>query len=203
MAKPLTQISELGLPEKVLAGLARVTLALKSESWARSSAEGLNPTQIQIIATLQSNSVPLSLSRLAEHLGSTKATASDSVSSLEAKGYLIKQVSEEDSRRISLTLSPAGRRMARKLGAASPEMLAGLGILKPEEQAQLLGLISKLILGLQAEGRIAPSRMCVSCRFFRENRYPDSPKPHHCDFVDSPFGNAGLRLDCGEHQART
>lgn len=203
MAKPQTPIPELGLPEKVLAGLTRVTLALKSESWARSSAEGLNPTQIQIIATLQSNSSPLSLSQLAEHLGNTKATASDSVASLETKGYVIKQVSAEDSRRINLTLSGAGRRMARKLGAASPELLEGLSVLDPEEQAQFLGLISKLILGLQAEGRITPSRMCVSCRFFRENRYPDSVKPHHCDFVDSPFGNAALRLDCAEHQART
>ncbi len=187
----------------MLAGLTRVNLALKSDSWARSSVEGLNPTQIQIIATLQSNSLPLSLSQLADHLGSTKATASDSVASLEAKGYVIKEVSEEDSRRICLTLSIAGQRMARKLGAVSPELLAGLNVLTPEEQAQMLGLISKLILGLQAEGRISPSRMCVSCRFFRENRYQNSDKPHHCDFVDSRFGNAALRLDCAEHQAES
>ena len=44
--------------------------------------------------------------------------------------------------------------------------------------------------------------MCVSCRFFQPHAHPeDAERPHHCAFVDAPFGDRALRVDCPEHDA--
>jgi hypothetical protein len=58
-----------------------------------------------------------------------------------------------------------------------------------------------MIRTLQTRGRIPVARMCVSCRFFQPFRHPDGRLPHHCAFVDAPFGDGGLRLDCPDHDA--
>ncbi|CAD5944009.1 hypothetical protein NO758_02098 [Planktothrix agardhii] len=59
------------------------------------------------------------------------------------------------------------------------------------------GLI-KMILKLQEAGQIPISKMCVTCRFFQADRYPNSDRPHHCDFVDAPFSDRNLHLECPE-----
>jgi hypothetical protein len=43
--------------------------------------------------------------------------------------------------------------------------------------------------------------MCVYCRFFRPYAHPDDPEqPHHCAFVNAPFGDRALRVDCPEYE---
>jgi hypothetical protein len=56
-----------------------------------------------------------------------------------------------------------------------------------------------MIRTLQVRGRIPVARMCVSCRFFRPYRHDHPTTPHHCAFVDAPFGDGELRLDCPDH----
>ncbi|MGA7385021.1 MAG: hypothetical protein WBW81_10175 [Methylocella sp.] len=68
------------------------------------------------------------------------------------------------------------------------------------EQASLLKTLIKLIRSLQLRNAIPPQRMCVTCKYFRPNAHPEGAEPHHCAFVDAPFGNRALRLDCGEHE---
>jgi hypothetical protein len=60
-----------------------------------------------------------------------------------------------------------------------------------------------MIRSLQIKGRIPVARMCVSCRFFQPYRHRDPDRPHHCAFVDAPFGDGELRLECGDHAAAT
>jgi hypothetical protein len=57
-----------------------------------------------------------------------------------------------------------------------------------------------MIRTLQERGEIPVSRMCVTCRFFRPNVHAHPEPPHHCAFVDAPFGDRELRLDCADHE---
>jgi hypothetical protein len=59
----------------------------------------------------------------------------------------------------------------------------------------------KMIRTLQERGEIPVSRMCVTCRFFRPRVHDDPTRPHHCAFVDAPFGDRSLRLECADHEA--
>ena len=58
-----------------------------------------------------------------------------------------------------------------------------------------------MIRTLQTRGRIPVARMCVSCRFFQPFRHDHPTTPHHCAFVDAPFGDGELRLGCPDHAA--
>jgi hypothetical protein len=42
--------------------------------------------------------------------------------------------------------------------------------------------------------------MCATCVFFRPDVHDDPERPHHCAFVDAPFGDRQLRLDCDDYR---
>jgi hypothetical protein len=88
-----------------------------------------------------------------------------------------------------------------KPAAAVPSLAAAaLADLSEAEQVRLLKTLIKLIRSLQLRHAIPPQRLCVSCKYFRPNVHPEAEAPHHCAFVDAPFGDGALRLDCAEHE---
>lgn len=181
-------------------GLARVAQALRSHAWQAAGARGLTPTQGQLLATLAATAGGLRLRALAEALGVTPATASEAVATLERKRLVSKARESDDARALVVTLTAAGRREAGRVSAWSEVVAQAVAELQPAEQASLLRGVVSVIRALQERGAIAPARVCVSCRFFRPHVHPEPARPHHCAFVDAPFGDAHLRVDCGEHE---
>ena len=49
-------------------------------------------------------------------------------------------------------------------------------------------------------GSCAPAVHGATCTHFRPHAHADAACPHHCTFVDAAFGDANLRLDCGDHE---
>jgi DNA-binding MarR family transcriptional regulator len=177
--------AEQPLAERVTTGLAKVGIALKQQAWAEAGGRGLTPTQGQALALLRANPGGLRMGALARQLGVTQPTASDSVAALQRKGLVAKAPLAGDGRAVVVRLTPAGVREAAA-AAAWPDFL--------------LDLVT-MIRTLQEKGRIPVARMCVTCRFFRPFRHDDPARPHHCAFVDAPFGDGQLRLDCPDHAA--
>jgi hypothetical protein len=135
-------------------------------------------------------------------LAITRPTASDAIAALERKGYLARQPDPRDARAAGLVLTAAGMAVAREAGDWPATLVEVAADLPPAEQEALLRLVMHLIRGLQLRGAIAPARLCVTCRFFRPHAHPaDAVAPHHCAFVDAPFGDRHLRLDCPEQEA--
>jgi DNA-binding MarR family transcriptional regulator len=189
------------LARRVTTGLAKVGLALKQQAWAEAGGRGLTPTQSQVLALLRASPSGLRLGDLAGQLGVTAATASDSVAALHRKGLVAKLPVAGDGRAVLVRLTPAGIREAAAAAAWPDFLLEAVGELSPDEQAAFLRGLVTMIRTLQERGRIPVARMCVSCRYFRPFRYPDPDRPHHCAFVDAPFGDGELRLDCPDHAA--
>ncbi|MCC7426659.1 MAG: winged helix-turn-helix transcriptional regulator [Alphaproteobacteria bacterium] len=189
-------------PRTVLAGLARIGMVLRAGAWAKREAGGLTPTQAQILALLAARApAGLRLSVLAEELAVTAQSAGESVAALVAKGLVARSADAADGRASLLHLTAAGRRAAER-GAEWPDlMLAAVDDLSEAEQALFLRALMKMIRGLQQRGAIPVQRMCASCRYFRPDAHPGSAQPHHCGFVDAPFGDGALRLDCPDHEA--
>jgi DNA-binding MarR family transcriptional regulator len=188
------------LARQVTAGIFKLGLALRTHVRRDTAPRGLNPTQAQILALLRASEEPLSLSEVAQGMAVTAPTASDAVKALVAKG-LVAKTRAADARVLSLALTKAGERAADK-GARGPEfVLAAVDALTAEEQAAFMRALVKMIRTLQERGDIVPARMCVYCRFFRPYAHPDDPEqPHHCAFVDAPFGDRALRVDCPEYE---
>ncbi len=188
------------VPERVVAGLAKIGLALRSQGWQEAGRRGLTPTQAQILRLLPPPSEQgLRLGEVADALAVTPATASDAVRSLIEKGFVRKSRSGADRRAVELYLSPAGRRELDQVAGLPDFLLAGVEALDEEETEAFLRSLIKVIRTLQEAEMIPVSRMCVTCRFFRPYAYSDPARPHHCAFVDAPFGDRDLRLECPDH----
>jgi DNA-binding MarR family transcriptional regulator len=188
------------LDRRVTTGLAKIGIALKQQAWAEAGGRGLNPTQGQVLALLRANPGGLRLGTLAEQLGVTAATTSDSVTALQRKGLVAKKPSIGDGRGVVVVLTSTGDREAAAAAAWPDFLLEAVDELSPAEQAAFLRALVAMIRTLQEKGRIPVARMCVSCRFFRPYQHDDPARPHHCAFVDAAFGDAELRLDCPDHR---
>ena len=184
------------LDKRVTVGLAKIGIALKQQAWAEAGGRGLTPTQGQVLALLRANPDGLRLGALAEQLGVTAATTSDSVTALQRKGLVTKEPMAGDGRGVIVLLTPTGTREAAAAAAWPDFLLEAVGELSTVEQATFLRALVSMIRTLQEKGRIPVARMCVSCRFFRPYQHDNPARPHHCAFVDAPFGDGELRLDC-------
>jgi DNA-binding MarR family transcriptional regulator len=192
---------DLPLDKRVTTGLAKIGIALKQQAWAEAGDRGLTPTQGQVLALLRANPRGMRLGVLAEQLGVTAATTSDSVTALQRKGLVAKEPTAGDGRGVSVVLTPIGSREAAAAAAWPDFLLEAVGELSTAEQATFLRALVAMIRTLQENGRIPVARMCVSCRFFRPFQHDNPARPHHCAFVDAPFGDGELRLDCPDHQS--
>ena len=184
--------------EQVAAGFFQLGLYLRSKQWRNAERSGLTSTQISILGFLKRRG-PNRVMALARLVGITEATASRAISTLERKGLVEKRADPDDGRATRISLTATGIRLLSRQSEFPEALLAALAGLDPIESTVLHRVLSKIILHLQETGAIEPQRMCCTCRFFRPYVHSDAVRPHHCEFVDAPFGSVSLRVDCGDH----
>jgi DNA-binding MarR family transcriptional regulator len=188
------------LGARVVTGLAKVGLATRHRAW--SEGHGLSPLQGQILALLRSRAGGgLRLSDIAHTLAVTAPTASVAVQTLERKGLVRKLRTAGDARARVISLTDAGQQEALRVSGWADFLLSAVDTLTASEQEAFLRGLVKMIVTLQERGEIPVSRMCATCRYFRPRVHADPAKPHHCAFVDAPFGDRSLRLDCADFAA--
>lgn len=183
---------------RIATGLSKLGLAMKHQAWAQANQSGLSPTQGQILATLCLEGA-MSGSRLAQRLGITPPTISDSVKVLVEKNLVSKKVDPAQARAMLVGLTSSGRALAQQVRSWPDFLASAASALSPTEQEAFLSGLMKMIGSLQQAGQIPTNRMCLSCRFFQPNAHDDSAMPHHCAFVDAPMAVRHLRIDCGDH----
>lgn len=187
------------LGQRIGQGLSKLGTALRHQAWRQASPRGLTPTQGQILTLLRSRS-GATLAQVAEGLAVRPATASDAVTSLQKKGLVSKARQPGDARLLSLQLTADGEQAAAEAVQWPEFLVEAIDQLDGEERRVLLRAILRMIASLQQRGEIPVARMCVSCQHFRPNVHQDPRRPHHCGYVDAPFGDADLRVDCPEHE---
>jgi DNA-binding MarR family transcriptional regulator len=190
---------------KLLSGLNRIGLAMRSAAWGDATESGLTPTQSQILAFIAARSSQNPRSGdAADALGITPQTASVAIAALVAKGLVQKVPDANDRRASSLKLTRQGE-VAARVAAQWPDfLLNAVQDLEPAERKVFLRVLIKMIRRLQTDGQIVPQRLCVTCVHFQPNAHPANPAgPHHCAYVDAPLAETDLRNDCGDHRGAT
>lgn len=190
--------ASMSVSDRVLAGLSKLSLVMRHESWRSAGKRGLTPTQAQILSILAGSAAPLGLKEVARQMAITMGTASEALSSLVAKGLVRKGKSESDGRAIVLALTRSGEREAATAAAWPASLVNAIEALPEPERAGLLRGLVGMIRTLQEQGSVPTARMCVGCTYFRPNEYPGQAKAHHCMLIDAPIGDTDLRIDCGE-----
>ena len=127
---------------------------------ARGWAGNLNPTQLSMLGYLaQANRFSRSPSHVAEYLGTTRGTATQSLKSLLQKGYLTELRSEVDKRVISYELTKTGQLVART-PAPLQTALASLG---HEERQVLQRILNSLLLDIITRNKGREFGFCRDC----------------------------------------
>ncbi len=195
MGKPLVIHQDQSVVDHITAGLGKIATALRSQAWEGGASRKLTPTQGQILVLLAQRQA-MRLNDVARELCITAATASDAVIALAEKKLVVKGRSSEDLRALTISLTATGRREAERTSGWTGVVKAGVASLTPDEQAAFLRGLTKVIRALQEQGVISVARMCAGCAYFQPYVHADAAKPHHCGFVNAPFGEGQLRLDC-------
>ena len=185
--------------DQIALALARIGTVMKSLAWDMAEPLGINPTQSQILAHLAARG-PSRVSDLAAWLGVSQPTLSDAAAALLRKGMLERRPDPRDGRAVRLDLTERGIAVAEMVGSPSPVMLSALEQLSPHDRDGMQRGLLGLIRALQIAQAIPVQRMCVTCAHFRPHAHDDAARPHHCAFVDAAFGDAALRIDCGDHE---
>lgn len=190
------------MASRVAVGLNKLGLAIKSQAWAGAGERGLTPTQGQILALLRARGGrALRLTQVAEELGISAPTASDSVRALVHKGLVCKARAKDDARAVALELTATGHNEAEQAATWPDFLLSAIDSMSSSEQEVFLVGLVKIIGTLIERGQIPMQRMCVICRHFQPNSHPDRDPPHHCAVIDAPLGVRHLRLDCSDYEA--
>jgi DNA-binding MarR family transcriptional regulator len=187
--------------ERIADGLWRIALVLRTRAWEKAGARGITPTQGQVLSFVKDAPAPPRLGDVGRSLGIKAPTASKAVSTLVDKGLVAKRADGDDARAVSLHLTRKGRREAEGAAAWPRYLTTVIDLLDDEERAVMLRALVKMIRGLQREGHIPAARTCVDCRHFSPHKYDDAQAPHHCGFVNAPFGDGALQVACDDHDA--
>jgi DNA-binding MarR family transcriptional regulator len=194
-------MDRLPITDHLAAGLEKIGLAMKSRTWRREGRAGLGPLQRQVLSLLRAKpNQSAQVSAIAEELVVRLPTASEAVATLERKKFVKRRRSMRDGRIVTVELTARGVRACAPAGGMPNQLAAAVGALGMAEQVSLLKSLMKVIRALQDRGEISVARMCLSCRYFRPHQYENAEQPHHCDYVNAPFGDQALRLQCAEYE---
>ncbi|ULA63000.1 MAG: Winged helix-turn-helix transcriptional regulator [Nitrospira sp.] len=196
----LTKSDRDELPGRLVTGLSKIGLSMKSRPWRRQGRQGVGPLQVQVLSFLRTQPNRCAMvSVIAKELSVKLPTASEVIRTLELKQLVRRRRSNTDNRVVTVHLTAKGMK-ASQVGTGWPEALAAATQqLSGQEQADLLAILVKMIRSLQAQGEIPVARMCVSCQHFSPNAHPSSAAPHHCQFLAISLADQSLRLDCQDY----
>lgn len=186
------------IEERLATGLYTLGLAVGHQERQQARVAGLSSAQGRILTLLavEGEKTP---SDLANALGVSLATVSDSVAALNSKGLVDRRPSPTHHRASILSLTRAGRVEALRAASWSDFFATALGTLTDDQQEQLLSTLLLLLRAMQENGQIPAQRMCLTCASFRPY-VREGARPHHCAFVDAPMRPAHLRLVCADHE---
>ena len=187
--------------KKIVAALERLSQAFRVLLQEEAQRQSLSPIQALFLVHLLHHNDELGrVGRLAAEFGLSRATVSEAVGTLEAKGLVYREPWLRDRRVANLRLTAEGKEVAARLSGWADVVEEQLGSFAPGEKEAVMRFLMRLISELQGAGVITVARMCVSCRYFSPDAHPRSASPHHCALLDLPLSGADLRTDCPEHE---
>lgn len=186
---------------QIATAFERLALFWRASQWSAAKGHGLNPSQGDVLQRISRQ--PERAADLAQRLGVTQASLSDTISALVAKGLAERRSDPEDGRARRIEATGQGRALAALMPEWPETLEAAIAGLGDADRGALLRTLSLIIRSLQEAEAIPVQQMCLTCRHFRPHVHADPERPHHCGFVDAAFGDGGLRLDCADHETAT
>lgn len=184
---------------QITLALGRLNSYMRGAAWQAAWAGGLTPTQAEILTHLARQGAARNTD-LAGVLGVTAATLSASARALVEKGLVSRTPDSSDARVRRLSLTEKGAETVDKLPPGPPALESVLASMSDDSRGQFLRNLAGVLNELEASRAIPSQRMCLSCRHFRPDGADNGSGRHACDELGHVFDDAGLRVDCSEHE---
>ncbi|MFY0679566.1 MAG: MarR family transcriptional regulator [Thalassovita sp.] len=154
----------------------------------------LNPTQRAVLEYLgQANRFSRSPSHVAEYLGTTRGTVSQSFKSLVQKGYVSEHRSEFDKRAISFELTESGKEISN----ANNRFADALTNIADNEKDALLGSLQNVLIGMLRKNEGRPFGVCKTC-----THHQATPDGGFCQLLSEPLLPHETQQICLEQKAK-
>jgi DNA-binding MarR family transcriptional regulator len=177
--------------------LERIGNLLRQELRRSGAGYGLQPVQIEALHYLSlCNRFSDTPQGVAEYLGLTKGTVSQTLKLLVARGLIRKSPDAEDRRVVHLALTDSG---SRALAASVPPALleAAVGRMPPGQRQSVATVLRRLLAGLQQANEGRSFGVCRSCRY---HRIVDARKSR-CELIGADLSLEDGGRICREHRA--
>ena len=181
MRHPATQ------PSHLSALLDRLSRIASTETWAAN----LNPAQAAALSYLsRANQFSRSPSHVAEYLGSTRGTVSQSLKSLQTKGLIEERRSDADRRSISYSLTQPGWQIIEE----DRSIDAALRSLDEVDQVALEATLTKALTAVLRDQNSREFGICKTCR-----HHDVSSGRRQCRLLNVALSDSDSDLLCHEH----
>ncbi len=152
--------------------------------------DDLNPTQLAALGYLAlANRFSRAPSHVADFLGTTRGTMSQTLKALERKGYISELRSKADKRYMSYDLTTKGR-----IATERPNPLEqALSITDATSANALESALERLLQTMLKTNKGRAFGQCFECTHFRTN----APKGH-CNLLSVPLAPAEIEQICHE-----
>jgi DNA-binding MarR family transcriptional regulator len=155
-------------------------------------------------------------SALAGFIGTTRATASQIVKTLEAKSYIARKPSDEDKRSVVLCVTPQGEKCLAQHDPIN-HVRDAVTALGTEETTRLRDSVREILNHLDATHQRLNASICRDCMFLAERNSPKrraGPEytcrlyrapisPDEIELLCTNFERASSRAKVSEHPERT
>ncbi len=133
------------LAHRALDCLQQAEAAVRRRLSADLDREGISPSGFSVLVLLADNDGELELRTLREQLRTSKANATEVVTTLEGRGYVVRRRLLSDRRAAAVTLTDAGSELVDRLFPEHASRVAEtFAVLDEDEMAQLAAICQKL-----------------------------------------------------------
>lgn len=159
---------------------------------------GLQPVHLQALMYLrQANHYSNTPQALAEYLGLTKGTVSQSLLLLSRRGFIERYADSADKRLVRLVLSDAGELLLKEIRLA-PEWRQAARSISTGRVKTTAAALRELLLGVQQRSGSKTFGVCRTCAHCRR----EGQRSYRCGLTDERLALPDLRKICREHQPK-
>lgn len=159
------------------------------------AAQGLQPIHLQALLYLnEANRYSNTPQALAEYLGLTKGTVSQSLLLLARRRLIARHADEKDGRVVRLSLTDKGKEVLKELGVANAWRDA-LQSASPARLSSAAKVLKEALAALQARNGHRTFGVCASCR----HNLHIGPRSYVCGLTKEKLSSREVGRICREH----
>jgi len=145
--------------------IERLSNLLRTDSRQQLTEYGLQPVQLEVLHYLSvCNRYSNTGKAVAEYLGQTKGTVSQSIKVLERKGLVTKHIDNTDKRIVHLIISGSARNLLKNTIPASLFSNACKHI-KKQSMSNITSVLASLLIAVQKANGLKSFGVCHTCRY--------------------------------------